>query len=182
VFNASCAHTPTHIPSSTSHTCQKGWGWEKMQPHCSFEHAHRIPITIALALTAPTTPFPPMRKQAHSCSGLHFFTLDAKMHVFARSCLGVDRTGATACIHHGHSSCIRSNAGARGASHSFGTGSRKHRQTHTHTPCFAAKVSRGVQVRPPTPFCTPFIRGKKGVATFESTRICGCRVAQEGSG
>jgi hypothetical protein len=137
-----------------------------MQPHCSFEHAHRIPITIALALTAPTTPFPPMRKQAHSCSGLHFFTLDAKMHVFARSCLGVDRTGATACIHHGHSSCIRSNAGARGASHSFGTGSRKHRQTHTHTPCFAAKVSRGVQVRPPTPFCTPFIRGKKGVATY----------------
>jgi len=88
VFNASCAHTPTHIPSSTSHTCQKGWGWEKMQPHCAFQHANQIPISTALALTAPATPSPPMRRQAHSCSGLHFFTRDAKMHVCCKIVFG----------------------------------------------------------------------------------------------
>jgi hypothetical protein len=158
----SCAHTPTHIPSSTSHTCQKGWGWEKMQPHCSFQHANQIPTTTALALTAPATPSPPMRRQAHSSSGLHFFTRDAKMHVlqdrvWVWTGLGPLRVSTTVTL------LASDQTRARGAHPTPLALAVASTDKHTHSPCFAAKVSRGVQDCMSS--ATPFLHttGKKGV-------------------
>jgi len=159
-------HTPPHtFPPPLRTPVKRGGGGKR----CNHTARFSTQIKCQPQQPSPSQPLPPPSLQREGrrilVRGSIFSRATQKCTCVARSCLGVDRTGATACIHHGHSSCIRSNAGARGASHPFGTGSRKHRQTRTLTLVCSKSVTRGARLsRPPPPFCT-LIAGKKGVAT-----------------